>query len=147
MDTKRAFHIITDVANMFDCAGFVEKEREQLKLDNMSEEDIVIAIGTCIGLQERELGLGIRLLPTRIYEKYPVFDMLSGWRFAELMAGRNDPAHLLKALFGDKAITSVPTKEEEEKVMVESVRARCDAKVLQLNAMFPNTYVWHASQQ
>ena len=143
MDTKRAFRIIYDVANMFDSADYVDREREQLMLSELPEEEVVITLGAYMGLSERELAIGTHSLPTSIYKKNPVFDLLSGWHFAELMAGENGPAHLLKAIFGDKAITSVPTKEEEERVMIESVRARCDAKVLQINAMFPNTYPLH----
>lgn len=143
MDTKRAFSIIYDVANMYDSADYVDREREQLMLSELPEEEVVITLGAYMGLSERELAIGTHSLPTSIYKKNPVFDLLSGWHFAELMAGKNGPAHLLKAIFGDKAITSMPTKEEEERVMIESVRARCDAKVLQINAMFPNTYPLH----
>ena len=143
MNTKRALKIIHEVANMFDCAAFVNRERVQLMLKKLPEDEVVTVLGAYVGLSERELTEGTNLLPSRIYERYPVFTLRSEWGFAELMAGKNGPAHLLKAIFGDMAITNAPTKEEEEKAMLESVRARCDAKVLQINAMFPNTYPLH----
>lgn len=143
MNTQRAFKVIADVAGRFDCRALIDKEHERLVAENLPEAKIHAVLGECLGLSTKEVIFGTDYLPSRIYDRYPAFALVSKWHFAELMAGPNGPAQMLKAIFGDKATTNAPSKKDEDKATIASVRARCDAKVLQINELFPNTYPVH----
>ncbi len=143
MNTKRAFRVIADVAILFDCGELINMEHERLAAKNVPEAEIATVLGAYLGLSTKEVEFGTDDLPSRIYDKYPVFDLVSNWRFANLMAGPNGPAQMLKAIFGNKATVNAPSRKEENEAIIASVRARCDAKVLQINELFPNTYPVH----
>lgn len=139
MNTKRAYQVICDVLIHFDLTDRFDSELEAAA----GNEDRLFRIAEAIGITKDNLRLGTAPVPDTVYKQYPLFDLLSNWNFSKLLAGRYAPFRIFGRLFGHcatDALADVPTEKEEEEMVMASVRARCDRKVLQINELFPGTY-------
>ncbi len=137
MNLKKASRMIGDILLQFDLEGMHDSF---LKIKPASAEDLY-PIAESIGISREHLDAGIAPVPNRLYKKYPLFEMLSDWRFASQCSGRYGSLRLLKALFGDKCtLEDVPTEQEERELLLASVGERAHQKLFQINELFPGTY-------
>lgn len=139
MNTQRAYQVIYDVLSQFDLTDRFDSELEAAT----GNEDKLFRIAEAVGITKDNLRLGISPVPNAVYKQYPLFDLLSNWNFSKLLAGKYAPLRVLGRIFGHQvvdAFADVPTEKEEEEMVMASVRARCDRKVVQINELFPGTY-------
>lgn len=137
MNIRRARQLIQKVAEQFDVTELIN---DQLGSQDKDEGQLT-NVGRMLGLSQQDLQRGISPVPDAVYQRYPVFDMLSQWQISELMAGKYGPYRMLEAIFGDKcSIPDIPSKQEEQKMIVASVRARCALKAAKINELFPGAY-------
>lgn len=137
MNTKRAYQVIQRVIDTFD---LTDQLGPALKVASGDEEALCV-IAESVGMTREDLRSGISPIPDALHKQYPLFDMLSSWNFSKLMTGKYGSLRVLGKIFGSKAaLPDLPTEEEEAEMLKDSVRARCDKKVCQINEIFPGTY-------
>lgn len=139
MNTKRALQAIHDVIWKFDL-----EDRIGLYVDEsaFSNETELLKLCESLGITKRQLESGIATVPDRLYQKYPLFNLLYFWNFSiDCLSGRYGALRTLKAIFGDKCtLGNIPSKQEEDEMITLSVQARCNQKMLRINELFPDTY-------
>lgn len=140
MKAKRAVRMLHDVAFQFGLCEGIQEELEHLS----ENQDAIVQMGTRLGLSEKDLQNGTSPVPDALYKQYPLFADFSEWKFCETLAGPYAPYRVLRSIFGAKCqVPDVPSLAEEKEAIAASVRSRCDEKVLQINALFPDTYPLH----